>query len=72
MTLTAAEESGVASLGTENTGNPVRVALDWAEFAERPFRASSESTAPAEESVAPAISFTAANMASSISRVVLI
>jgi hypothetical protein len=72
MDFTIADDRGMASAGTVNTGNPERDAPDCDVAAERPFLAKSERTAPADEAVAPAISFTAAKTASSISSVVLI
>ena len=72
MDLTAAEVRGFASDGTENTGNPDFVRPIWPAARDSPFLANSEITAPAEEWFAPAISFTAARMESSMSSVVLI
>lgn len=66
-----AEERGFASAGTEKTGNPDFIRPTCPEVRESPFLASSEITAPAEELLAPAISFAAARTASSMSRVVL-
>jgi len=71
MDLTIVEVSGLASDGTEKTGNPDFRRLVLPEVKLRPFRARSEITAPAVEPLAPAISFAAARIESSISSVVL-
>jgi hypothetical protein len=71
MDLTVAEVRGFASAGTEKTGNPDFRRLTWPEERESPFLAKSEITAPAEELLAPAISFAAARIESSMSSVVL-
>jgi hypothetical protein len=71
MDLTVAEVRGFASAGTEKTGNPDFIRPVWPEVRESPFLARSEITAPAEELFAPAISFAAARIESSMSSVVL-
>jgi hypothetical protein len=71
MDLTVAEVRGFASAGTVKTGNPDFRWLIWPEVRESPFLARSEITAPAEELLAPAISFAAASIESSMSSVVL-
>ena len=60
MDLTVAEVRGFASAGTVKTGNPDFRRLIWPEVRESPFLAKSEITAPAEELLAPAISFAGA------------
>jgi hypothetical protein len=72
MDLTVAEVRGFVSAGMVKTGNPDFRWLIWPELRDSPFLASSEITAPAEELLAPAISFAAASIESSMSSVVLI
>jgi hypothetical protein len=72
MDLTADAVSGLASDGTEKTGNPDLFLTILPGVWVSPFLAKSEITAPAEELLASAISLAAARIASSISRVVRI
>jgi hypothetical protein len=72
MALTVADVNGLAPTGTEKIGNPDFLWDVWSDMKESPFLASSEITAPADDLLAPAISFAAARIESSISSVVLI
>jgi len=70
--FTVTEVRGFALAGTENTGKPDLLLAALPEANDRPLRAQSEITAPAEDLLASATSFAAARIVSSISRVVLI